>query len=82
MTRVNSLFHDSTLHGHQGVVDLHKVILAVLLQVHAVELQLEDVVGVGPQLPLDEGVGRVRAVGEAGGLDLPDVIGSCVFGKL
>lgn len=70
----NSLLHDAALDGHQGVVDFDKVVLAVFLQIHRVEVQLDDVVGVRSQLPLDEGVGAIRAVGEAGGLNLPQVI--------
>lgn len=72
--KANSLLHNAALDGHQGVVDFDKVILAVLLQIHRVKVQLDDVVGVCSQLPLDEGVRGIRAVGEAGGLNLPQVI--------
>lgn len=80
----DSLFHDPAFDGHQGVVDFDKVIFACvvglsLLQVEGVEVQLDDVAGVRPQLPLDEGVGGIRGVGEAGGIDLSDLIG---FGVL
>lgn len=75
----DSLFHDAALDGHKGVVDLHKVFLAVFLQVHGVKVQLDDVAGVCSELPLDEGVGRVRLVGETWRLDLPDVVGPGVF---
>lgn len=77
----NSLFHDTTLNGSQGVVDFDKIILAVLLQVHGIKLQLDVVVWVGSQLPLDVRVGGVRTVGEARGLDGPYVIGSQMFRK-
>lgn len=77
--KANSLLHNAALDGHQRVVDFDKVILAVLLQIHRVKVQLDDVVGVCSQLPLDEGVGGIRAVGEAGGLNLPQVICPCVF---
>ena len=78
-TPKNSLLHDAALDGHQGVVDLDEIILAILLQVHRVEVQLDDIVGVRPQLPLEEGVGGVGPVGEARRLNLPDVIGPRVL---
>lgn len=72
--KTNSLFHNTTLDGHQGVVDLDKVILAVLFQVHRVKVELDYIVDVCSKLPLHEGVGGVRSVREAGRLDLPDVV--------
>lgn len=75
----NSLFHNTTLNGHQGVVDFDKVILAVLFQIHRVKVELDYIVDVCSQLPLDEGIGGVRSVGEARGLDLPDVVGLGMF---
>lgn len=77
--KTNSLFHNTTLNGHQGVIDFDKVVLAILFQIHRIKVKLDDIVGVCSQLPLDEGVGRIRAVREARGLDLPNVIGLCVF---
>lgn len=79
--KANSLFHDAVLDGHQGVVDFDKVVLAILFQIHRVKIQLDDVVGVRSQLPLDEGVGGIGTVREARGLDPSDVIGPCVFRK-
>lgn len=75
----NSLLHDAALDGHQGVVDFDKVVLAVVFQVHRVKVQLDDVVGVGSQLPLDHCAWGIRTVGEPGGLDPADVIAPGVF---
>lgn len=77
--KTNSLLHHAALDGHQGVVDFDKVVLAVFFQVHGVKVQLDDVVGVGSQLPLDEGVWGIGMVGETGGLDFADVIAPGVF---
>lgn len=77
--KTNSLFHNTTLDGHQGVVDFDKVILAVLFQIHRVKVELDYIVDVCSQLPLDEGVGGVRSVREAGGLDFPDVVALRMF---
>lgn len=80
--RANSLFHDTALDCHQGVVDLDKIILAVFLQIHGIEVKLDDIAWVCPQPPLSEGVGRIRGVRETGRLDLLDVVGLCMFGKV
>lgn len=80
--RRNLLVHDAAFDGHQRVVDPDEVLLAVLLQVHRIKVEFDDVVGVRPQAPLHEGVGRVGMVGEARRLDLSDVIGLCVLSKL
>lgn len=79
--KTNSLLHNVALYGHQGVVDFDKVVLAVVFQIHRVKVQLDDIAGVCSQLPLDKGVWGIRTVGEAGGLDFPDVIGLGMFGK-
>ena len=76
---MNSLLQDAALDGHQGVVDFDEIVLAVLLQMQSVKLQLDDVVGVRSELPLDVGVGGVGTVGEARGLDLSHVVGLCMF---
>lgn len=77
--KIDSLLHHAALDGHQRVVDFDKVVLAVVFQVHGVEVELDDVVGVRSQLPLGEGVWGIRPVGETGGLDLADVIAPGVF---
>lgn len=77
--KTNSLLHHAALNGHQGVVDFDKVVRAVVFQVHGVKVQLDDVVGVGSQLPLDEGVWGIWTVGETGGPDLANVIAPGVF---
>lgn len=77
--KAHSLFHNAVLNRHQGVVDFDKVILAILFQIQCVKLKLDDIVGVCPQLPLDEGVGGIRTVREARGLDLSFLIGPCMF---
>lgn len=76
---MNSLFHNATLKGHQGVVDFDKVILAIRFQMNLIKVKLDDIVRVCPQLPLDEGVWGIRTVREAWGLDLSYLISPCMF---
>lgn len=78
----NSHVHRASLDGHQGVVDFDEIVRAVSFQVQRVKLKLDEVLGVGSQLPLEEGVVGIRLVREAGGLDLPDLVLLCVLGEL
>lgn len=78
----NLLVHNAAFDGHQRVVDSDEVVLAVLFQIHRIEVKFDDVAGVCPQPPLHEGVGGVGMVGEARRLDLSDVVGPGMLGKL
>lgn len=66
---VHLLSHYAALNGHQWVVHLHKVTLAVSLQIEGTEIQLDDVVCIGPYRPAHQSVGWVRVVGKPRRLD-------------
>lgn len=78
----NSLVHNEAFDGRQRVVDPDEVLLAVLFQIHRVEVEFDDVAGVGPQTPLQEGAGGIGLVGEARRLNPSDVIGLGMLRKL
>lgn len=78
----NLLVHNAAFDGHQRVVHSDEVFLAVLFQIHRIKVKFDDVAGVCPQAPLHEGVGGVGMVGEARRLDLSDVVGPGMLGKL
>lgn len=66
-----SLCQDPLPQRGQRVVDLDKVLLAVVLQDEGVEVQADPVARLRPQPPLQVHVGGVRGVWEAWRLDLP-----------
>lgn len=78
----NVLVHNEAFDGRQRVVDSDKVHLAVLFQIHRIEAKFDDVAGICPQTPLQEGAGGIGLVGEAGRLNLSDVIGLGMLRKL
>lgn len=76
------LVHNATFDGHQRVVDSDEVVAAVLFQIHRIKFKFDNIVGVCPQMPLDEGVGGIGMVWEARRLNLSNVIGPGMLRKL
>lgn len=66
-----SLCQDSVLDGSQRVVDPDEVLLTVFIQDECVEVQLDSVARVSPQLPLQIHVGWIGGIWEAWRPDLP-----------